>query len=159
PRMRRAYVLQRLEGQPWAPELRKRLGQLAAEPIKHVERPLELGRLADGGTYVLVDRFDKPLAAELTDSGLADDADGERAWDCFLQLAEGLAGLHRRGLSHGELRPENCYLAEEGRRIWIAGAAWGPMASWSNGQFVDERSTAYYPPEFHGRTKMATPRT
>jgi serine/threonine protein kinase len=159
PRMRRAYVLHGLESQPWAPELRKRLGQLSAEHIEHVERPLELGRLADGSLYVLVDRFDKPLVAELTDTGLAADADGERAWNLLRQMALALAGLHRLGLSHGELRPENCYLAEEGRSVWITGAAWGPLASWSNGRFVDEHSTAYYPPEFHGKTKAPTHRS
>lgn len=159
PRHRIVYLFPRLDSHPWKSELLKRLHLLTLNHIDHVTRPLELGRTADGSLYVLLDKFDNPLVAELTpDSGIRADPDGSRAWALFEKITAGLVGLHRLGMAHGNLRPANIHLDRSGQAPWITESAWGPLAWWSEGKYLDDSALAYYPPEYKGKPHPPTTR-
>lgn len=66
---------------------------------------------ADGATFIAMELVrGRPLAALLADTPLQ----AERALDLAVEVAEGLAEAHARGVVHRDLKPKNVMLTESG---------------------------------------------
>jgi serine/threonine protein kinase len=93
--------------------LRRRLtkARVAARlQSKHVARILDIGVTEDGMSYVATEAMKgTTLECELAERGRLDVAEATR-W--VLETCEGLAEAHAVGLVHGDLKPQNIFLAD-----------------------------------------------
>ncbi len=96
-----------------------------------VVRVRDIGRLADGRTYLITDRIAGPGIGDI--ASIADEARRRAAFERAAQgLASALAHLHARGLVHGDVSPGNVRLAgdgDDGRAVLIDFGLAGPPLS------------------------------
>ena len=79
---------------------------------EHVARIVDIGVTADGMSYVATEALDgTTLEAELAERGMLPVEEAAR-W--VLEACEGLAEAHAAGLVHGDLKPQNIFLARSG---------------------------------------------
>jgi two-component system, LytTR family, response regulator len=93
-------------------EHRLRLEARAAAALAHpaVSVVYEIGE-ADGATFIAMELVrGRPLAALIAETPLAP----ARALDLAIEVAEGLAEAHARGVVHRDLKPKNVMLTESG---------------------------------------------
>jgi hypothetical protein len=145
-----AVVFPEIDGWPWASKLFERLQRLAESRPAHVETPLEWGRTGDGGVYMLFEKFGDPIGGSNFMSN--------SLWRSLEQAALGLAELHRLDLPHGSLSGDNVLVSTNPGEVRVDGAAWGPLAFWSEGKFVDASAPEFAAPECKGKTLPPTPR-
>lgn len=156
-------------------QLVSRLSKLSNLALPHVSLPDGVWQADDDCLVIFGPCHDKPLEALLTeDRGLGAelepleywarwaasyvgfDAGNARAERLLEQLLAGLAGLHAHGISHGDIRPRNIFmddLGSSGENAWLADAAIGPLARWSEGSMRDPDSSHYHPPEWNGTAR------
>lgn len=102
------------EGQEGVTERRLAKARLASRlKSAHVARIVDIGVTEDGMPYVATEFLEgNTLEAELAERGLLDVEEAAR-W--VLEACEGLAEAHAAGLVHGDLKPQNIFLAEPKR--------------------------------------------
>ena len=92
------------EDAAWQTPLVERIEWLLNLRLPHITTPLEAATDGGGVTYLLSDCHQHHLAARLqSDMGVAS-AEGAVIVE---QILLGLAGLHGRGIAHGDVRPKN----------------------------------------------------
>jgi hypothetical protein len=144
-----AVVFPQIDNRPWASKLFERLQRLCESRPAQVETPLEWGRTGDG-VYILFEKFGDPIGGSNSASNAL--------WRSLEQAAHGLAELHRLDLPHGSLSGDNVLASSNPGEIRVDGAAWGPLAFWSEGKFVDASASEFAAPERKGKTLPPTPR-
>ncbi|MCX7422131.1 MAG: hypothetical protein NT013_21675 [Planctomycetia bacterium] len=127
----------------------ERVRQVAAENLPHVSRPLETGLSANGDVmWIVSDWFPSCLATHLT-RGLTDAV----AWSVLRKLARGLSELHRQGIAHGDLRPENIFLdtsqVVRNSAVYIGDVCTGSWAYLSDGVLKIHRMGPYADPAWN----------
>lgn len=102
----------------WAdhPEMRERFEReaRAAAVCTHpgVVAPIEIGALADGRPYIVMELVDGPSLEEVLALGPLSEA---RATELGGQLADALAAVHRAGVVHRDVKPGNIRIGRDGR--------------------------------------------
>ncbi|NQV24730.1 MAG: hypothetical protein HQ518_10205 [Rhodopirellula sp.] len=133
----------------WRAAVLTRLQRLAGARLSSVETPLEAGWIAGGSVLYLVERpYQSTLETRLSVEGLpVDDAQA-----IFSDVVDGIAELHALRLSHGDLRPENILLRNNGTvpEVCIGNVVTGPLPFWSGGRVVIDELQRYLPPEVNG---------
>jgi serine/threonine protein kinase len=119
--------------------------------------PLREVGAGQGVIYLVHDEHPRPMAAKTQ----ADEGMPPRA---VLQIADqvlaGLAGLHRLGVFHGDLRRANVFLSEPPTGDTFAGTAW--IADTAIGGLIQRDTPSpiwapqYFPPEWGGKSKEAS---
>ena len=69
---------------------------------------------------------------------------GERSWPTVVELAAALASMHDRQVAHGNLKPGNVFIDDEGQVVLVDWAL-GQMPGIAHLEFTD--ACLYYPPE------------
>ncbi len=144
----------------WLEAFSDRLKRLIGRSFLSVSLPLEAHTLSDGRLLLLEVQHQQNVDAMLgAERGLGGDA---KRFDLLAdQLLTGLAELHSRGISHGDIRPRNLFLDTNPRtrstQLWIVDAAIGPLTYWSGGQFRDPEAHLYLPPEQGNRNREPCP--
>lgn len=88
--------------------------QAARLQSKHVARIIDIGVTEDGMPYVATEALaGSTLEVELAERGRLEVEEAAR-W--VLEACEGLAEAHSAGLVHGDLKPQNIFLAEPKKR-------------------------------------------
>jgi serine/threonine protein kinase/Tol biopolymer transport system component len=71
---------------------------------------------ADGRPYIVTELLEgQTLRSALRDSGVAVKLPIRKAVDYSIQIANGLAAAHERGVVHRDLKPENLFVTKDGR--------------------------------------------
>jgi serine/threonine protein kinase len=98
------------EGQEELLQRRLKKARIASRlKSEHVARIVDIGVTGDGMSYVATEALDgKTLEAELGERGALPVEEAAR-W--VLEACEGLAEAHAAGLVHGDLKPQNIFLA------------------------------------------------
>ncbi len=135
----------------WRKEFYERLDQLRRSSLRHVARPLEVGKVPGRQRiYILSDYYEHTL--EIGDNGLANDPKKSRAGKLFAQIVAGVDSLHQVDLPHGALSPQKIGVDERTDTAWICGAAWAPLGHWTRGDYVDMDARPYVAPEDRGKS-------
>ncbi len=112
------FLLPEVVGQRHLVERFVREAQAAARlKGEHIARVLDVGALANGAPYMVMEYLDgADLAALITARGAL--PPGE-AVDCALPVCEALAEAHARGIVHRDIKPGNVFLARrpDGSRL------------------------------------------
>jgi serine/threonine-protein kinase len=98
------------------PELVSRFAREAKAAAKlrneHVVRVMDVGELADGAPYLVMEYLrGRDLSEVLAERGRLPITESV---DCVLQSLEAIAEAHARGLVHRDLKPSNLFLADRG---------------------------------------------
>lgn len=103
-------ILQREHSDPrFAARLRREARQATQIKSEHVVRYLDIGHLADGRPYVVMERLiGEPLSARIARAPLS----LTEAVDTLLETCEALASAHVRGIVHRDLRTSNLFRVE-----------------------------------------------
>lgn len=139
----------------WTQPLLERIEKLLPLRLPYIATPIDAGVTPDS-IFIVGDMLGQPLGASCRGfKGLPPDEVRRIA----TQLLTGLAALHKEGISHGDVRPQNVYYASdrgsgESAEVWIVDAAIGGLAWWSSGEFKDADAAAYRPPEWNGKTQQ-----
>jgi len=133
--------------------IQERATELLRHQFAHVSVLRELGTQHEQ-LYLVHDEHPYSLGSQLHP--------GEK-WsaETVLAIAEpllrALAELHRHGIPHGDVRPENVFVNQElsaakpfDGPVWLADAAVGNLGWWSNGKLLSNGSKEYFPPEWKG---------
>lgn len=147
----------------WKTPLLNRMGTMLGLQLPYV------GVLRDGGViddivYLVHDKHPHVLSNQLlTSKGISYRA----ATVITDQLLTGLAGLHAKGVAHGDLRPANVFLSESIGNVgdngfngwtWLGDTAIGGLRYWSKGDMLSSESSGYFPPEWNGDTHEPCPK-
>lgn len=80
-----------------------------------VVRVTDFGTLPDGRAYFVMDRIEGGSLAERLAAGEPPSPAAVRAW--YAELCAALALCHRHGIVHGDIKPENVLIDDEGRLV------------------------------------------
>lgn len=80
-----------------------------------IVRVTDIGVLDDGRSYFIMDRLEGGSLAERLASGEPPDPATVRAW--YAGLRQALALCHRRGIVHGDIKPENVLIDADGQLV------------------------------------------
>ncbi len=99
-----------------SPEMVARFAQEARAAVKlkseHVARVLDVGMRQDGVPFIVMEYLQGQDLSQLLREG--GPLPPEAAADLAIQVCEGLAEAHARGVVHRDIKPENLFLAEHG---------------------------------------------
>jgi len=141
----------------WTGEWLESLQKLASHNLPGVCQPLEMGTIPGRAIYLVFPWFPAVLADHIPASGLNDRA---LAWSILTQIIQGLANLHRQGLTHGDLRAANIYLdaptLTDQTRVWIGHAELGHLPYWSDGARMPPHTPETFPPEWRRQLQAPT---
>ncbi|MGH7298552.1 MAG: protein kinase domain-containing protein [Polyangiaceae bacterium] len=130
----------------------------------HVARVLDVGRLADGAPYMVMEHLEGGDLAQLLEThGRLEPA---VACAYVAQACEAVAEAHARGIVHRDLKPENLYLTTRvggGRMVKVLDFGVSKVMSGAQGALTQTRavvgSPLYMAPEQLRSSKQASPRS
>jgi serine/threonine protein kinase len=76
----------------------------------------DFGRLADGQVYLTMEYLDGQPLNQVISQGAFSPAE---VVDVAIQVCHGLAAAHAKGIVHRDMKPENVFLVEDGRKVKI----------------------------------------
>ncbi|MBW3597631.1 MAG: hypothetical protein KY475_10185, partial [Planctomycetes bacterium] len=143
-------------GAAWKPLWKERAYNLGQQHWPYLSTLRDWGETREGKIFYLTDAIGRRLSAVLSgNKGI-----GAQAAQAALEhLLISLESLHKRGLAHGDVRPERVLLVGEGERseALLSDAEIGPLTWWSGGLVRDDGAVGYYPPEWKGKAAEPNP--
>ena len=141
---------------PSHPAMLERLVKLWNLEAAHIRSPEFVGQLCDGTLYAIFPDGGDRLSSRIQAVKGIPPSEAVPLAD---QLLAGLAALHDRKISHGDIRPENIIRlhGESDRTAWLFDAAAGSLPWWSKGELLDDESRHFWPPEWHGKAQEPSP--
>lgn len=132
-----------------------RLGKLTGKALPYVLTPLETIR-EQYGYFSVYPYWESTIcgAIKKANAGGAPLAQRETA-DWLEQILTGLAALHKKGIAHGDIRPETIALTSigESTQAWLANVVIGGTAHWTGAKRMARDASEYFPPEWKGNVK------
>ena len=102
----------------------------------------EIGRFADG-QYMALEYVEGLTLRELLEAG---ELSPEGIVDIIVGLLRGLEVIHRRGMTHGNIRPENIIVSTAGEVKLMGGGLWSSEIDYA-GEVASSEAPAYLSPE------------
>jgi hypothetical protein len=136
----------------WEKPFQERISKMYGRCWPHISPLSDACRLEDGRW-----RLCHPAPA----ASLADELQVEKGLDLDVarrfaeQVLVGLSGLHRRGLFHGGLRPENIWIERHGNgkeayTVALGDVEIGALAAWSGNEHLENLDARYHPADRNG---------